>query len=179
MSGPSLLIESTANVLLASEIWPPLYSKQWAKNVALTIVKLYRNSMIASELRDWNHRWDNCQLSTVCYPAPHGKSVSCLILLHLGSILSVYSDWTSCKPHSIYGFTLGIKGCSLLVNLRDRDNLPTNDKIPAPNVSVDYLEVHCSLKQLSNLSPINAHHCLHMHLHKIACCESMYWESGV
>ena len=33
-------------------------------------------------------------------------------------------------------FNLEIEGCGLLVNLRDRYNLPTKDKIPATDVSV-------------------------------------------
>lgn len=58
-------------------------------------------------------------------------------------------DSTSRKPHpSLNSDKLRIKGCGLLVNFMDRDNLPAKDKIPAPNVAVIH-RFHCSAYTLS------------------------------
>ena len=48
-------------------------------------------------------------------------------------------------------FIHNIEECGLLVNLRDRDNLPTKDKILAPNM-------HMSVAQEFHLNLLGGHH---------------------
>ena len=59
------------------------------------------------------------------------QSVTQQQYLYLGFALS--TDLTFCMTSHTPQY-LGIEGCGLLVNLRDRDNLPTKDKIPVPKV---------------------------------------------